>query len=103
MEISEPLYVKTMVVLDGEQVPELRPVDPRIFDKIIAEVRNEQTLRRLREWKSADRKFTVQASLISLAEKKVTLQKENGETIEIDINQLSKSDRDYCILNLGIR
>lgn len=100
--ITEPLFVKNVITINNVQIPELHPLDLKIVDQIKAEAQKIAIQKKLREWKSADKKFSIQASLISLEDKKVTLQKTDGTQIELDLNQLSKADRDYCIANLGI-
>ncbi|MFN0021088.1 MAG: SHD1 domain-containing protein, partial [Pirellulaceae bacterium] len=48
-----------------------------------------------REWKSANGKFSIEAEFVAVKAGKVQLKKENGEIIEVALNQLSDVDRKF--------
>lgn len=51
----------------------------------------------LREWKTENGKYSVEASLISFntITKRVTLQKEDSETVEVPLSKLSAADQSF--------
>jgi hypothetical protein len=49
----------------------------------------------VRTWTNNNGKFSVQAKYISADENKVTLEKEDGTKITVEISKLSQEDRDY--------
>lgn len=48
-----------------------------------------------RTWTDSSGKHKMKASFVSLDDGKVTLEKNDGETIEIDLKKLSKADQKY--------
>ena len=103
MRINEPLFVKNIRTINSQKVPELYPLDMEVVRQIKDEIWRDTIKKRMRTWKSADRKFSVEAALIALAEKTATLQRGDGSKIEIDLAKLSKADRDYVEEVLGAR
>lgn len=49
----------------------------------------------LRTWSDSTGKHKIKASFVSLEDGKVTLEKEDGTTMEIDLKKLSKADQKY--------
>ena len=49
----------------------------------------------LREWKDRTGKFSVQARLVEVSDEAVTLEREDGQTIEVPLDWLSTKDRSY--------
>lgn len=52
---------------------------------------------RARKWTSSDGKFTTEAELVAFADRQVTLQKPDGETISVPLARLSPADRRYVL------
>lgn len=48
-----------------------------------------------RKWTSKDGRFSTEAELIEVADGKVTLKKESGDTITVPLDRLSMADRRY--------
>src|SRR4051812_35946950 len=49
----------------------------------------------LRTWKDTSGQFTIKAKFVSVAEGVVTLQEEDGSSLEIELAKLSEADRKY--------
>ena len=56
-----------------------------------------QFVNKMRQWKADESQYTNNAELVSvsLARRSVTLLKENGVTIQVSIDRLSKHDRNF--------
>jgi beta-lactamase regulating signal transducer with metallopeptidase domain len=50
----------------------------------------------MRTWREATGTYKVRASLVDVADGKVTLKKENGRTVTVPLEKLSKIDQDYA-------
>lgn len=50
-----------------------------------------------RTWTSADGSFTVDAKFVGLISGMVTLEKGDGKTISVNLNQLSQEDQDFIV------
>src|SRR2546430_12045494 len=48
-----------------------------------------------RTWSDASGKFTVKAKFVSAADGKVTLEQEDGSTVEVELAKLSPADQKY--------
>ena len=48
-----------------------------------------------RKWTSKDGRFSTEAELVEVADGKVKLQKESGETVTVPLERLSMADRRY--------
>src|SRR5262245_39843395 len=49
----------------------------------------------LRTWTASTGKFTLKAKFVALADGKVTLEREDGSQVEIELAKLSAADRKY--------
>jgi hypothetical protein len=57
---------------------------------------------KVRPWESADRKHTTRAKLVGFDLKKVKLQREDGEAVELELGKLSTEDQAYVKRVMGL-
>jgi hypothetical protein len=103
--LTYPVYVSEFFDVETQvgivKTPVVKPLSIDVVTKIESEVQRDLRLSRMRNWKSSDGNFSIEASLLRINDKKAVLLKKNGTEVEVELKKLSKQDNEYCEKNLG--
>jgi hypothetical protein len=85
----------TLPVIEKIMNKKLLPEEVDEHIKAAEQLLNKPEPATMRTWTSRNGNFSIQAKYISAEETKVTLEKENGTIITVEVSKLSQEDRDY--------